>query len=105
MVIDRDLYGPGLHRRHPGMLDLVEQRGLQLRLCRPYRAKTKGKVERFNGCLQRSFLVPLKAAGLTVDLDTAKHEMLRWLAGSPIGVCTRPPASSRIADSQRTGCG
>jgi transposase len=31
------------------------------RLCRPYRAKTKGKVERFNGYLKGSFLVPLAA--------------------------------------------
>ncbi len=46
VVIERDLYGPDLHRWHPGMLDLAEQCGFQLRLCRPYRARTKGKVER-----------------------------------------------------------
>lgn len=83
VVIERDLYGPGLHRWHPGMLDLAEQCGFQLRLCRPYRAKTKGKVERFNGYLKGSFVVPLKAtlksAGLTLDLDTANREVLRWL--------------------------
>jgi len=83
VVIERDLYGPGLHRWHPGMLDLAEQCGFQLRLCRPYRARTKGKVERFNGYLKGSFLVPLKAtlkaAGLTLDLDTANREVLRWL--------------------------
>jgi transposase len=83
VVIERDLYGPGLHRWHPGMLDLAEQCGFQLRLCRPYRARTKGKVERFNGYLKGSFLVPLKAtlkaAGLALDLDTANREVLRWL--------------------------
>ena len=83
VVIERDLYGPGLHRWHPGMLDLAEQCGFQLRLCRPYRGRTKGKVERFNGYLKGSFLVPLKAtlkaAGLTLDLDTANREVLRWL--------------------------
>jgi hypothetical protein len=83
VVIERDLYGPGLHRWHPGMLDLAEQCGFQLRLCRPYRARTKGKVERFNGYLKGSFLVPLKAtlkaAGLTLDLDTANREVVRWL--------------------------
>jgi len=46
-------------------------------------ARTKGKVERFNGYLKGSFLVPLKAtlkaAGLTLDLDTANREVLRWL--------------------------
>lgn len=83
MVIERDLYGPGLHRWHPGMLDLAQQCGFQLRLCRPYRARTKGKVERFNGYLKGSFLVPLratlKAAGLMLDVDTANREVLRWL--------------------------
>jgi transposase len=43
-------------------------------LCQPYRAKTKGKVERFNGYLRRSFYVPLtarlKAAGLELDVTT-----------------------------------
>ena len=83
VVIERDLHGPGLHRCHPGMLDLAEQCGFQLRLCRPYRARTKGKVERFNGYLKGSFLVPLKASlravGLTLDLDTANREVRRWL--------------------------
>lgn len=84
VVIERDLYGPGLHRWHPGMLDLAESCGFRLRLCRPYRARTKGKVERFNGYLKGSFLVPLKASlkavGLGLDLDTANREVIRWLA-------------------------
>ena len=83
VVIERDLYGPGLHRWHPGMLDLAEGCGFRLRLCRPYRARTKGKVERFNGYLKGSFLVPLKATlkavGLALDLDTANREVRRWL--------------------------
>ena len=40
---------------------LADEFGFSLRLCRPYRAKTKGKVERFNGYLKGSFLVPLAA--------------------------------------------
>ena len=83
VVIERDLYGPGLHRWHPGMLDLAQSCGFQLRLCRPYRARTKGKVERFNGYLKGSFLVPLaatlRAGGLTLDRDTANREVRRWL--------------------------
>ena len=85
VVLERDLYGPGLHRWHPGMLELAERCGFQLRLCRPYRARTKGKVERFNGYLKGSFIVPLvatlRAGGLVLDLDTANREVLRWLEG------------------------
>lgn len=46
-----------------------------MKVCRPYRAKTKGKVERFNGYLKGSFLVPLaatlKSAGLKLDVAAA----------------------------------
>lgn len=83
VIIERDGYGPGLHRWHPGMLELARDCGFQLRVCRPYRAKTKGKVERFNGYLKGSFLVPLaatlRAGGLQLDADTANREVMRWL--------------------------
>ena len=52
-------------------------------MCRPYRAKTKGKVERFNGYLRRSFYVPLssrlKQAALKLGVDTANIEVACWL--------------------------
>ena len=44
----------------------------------------KGKVERFNGYLRRSFCVPLVAqlaqAGVSLDVVTANSEVRRWLA-------------------------
>lgn len=43
------------------MLALADTYGFTPRLCRPYRARTKGKVERFNGYLKGSFCVPLAA--------------------------------------------
>ena len=53
------------------------------RLCRPYRAKTKGKVERFIRYLKESFWVPfasgLKQAGLRPDKDAANAAVARWL--------------------------
>jgi transposase len=55
------------------MLALADTYGFTPRLCRPYRAKTKGKVERFNSYLKGSFCVPLAAtlrqAGLRLDLE------------------------------------
>ena len=83
VIIKRDAYGPELHRWHAGMLEVAHEYGFQLRVCKPYRARTKGKVERFNGYLKRSFLVPLsatlRAAGLKLDVQTANREVLRWL--------------------------
>ncbi len=83
VIIKRDAYGPELHRWHAGMLEVAHEYGFQLRVCKPHRARTKGKVERFNGYLKRSFLVPLnatlRAAGLKLDVETANREVLRWL--------------------------
>ena len=84
VVLERDSHGEGQHRYHAGFLDYARHCGFVIKLCRPYRAKTKGKVERFNGYLRRSFYVPLvsrlKQAGLQLDVVTANIEVARWLA-------------------------
>ena len=58
--------------------------GFRLKACRPYRAQTKGKVERFNHYLKSSFVTPLatslKQAGLVLDVDTANGQVGHWLA-------------------------
>ena len=46
----------------PGFLDYARHAGFLPRLCQPYRAQTKGKVERFIGYLKRSFWVPFVAS-------------------------------------------
>src|SRR5262249_38217491 len=57
--------------------------GFQPRLCAPYRAQTKGKVERFIRYLRESFWVPLSSRlaqeGLIVDRETANQAVKRWL--------------------------
>jgi len=84
VIIERNAYGEGAHRWHAGMLRLAEEFGFGLRVCRPYRAKTKGKVERFNGYLKGSFLVPLaatlKSSGLKLDAVAANVHIGRWLS-------------------------
>jgi transposase len=83
VVIQRDAYGPKQHRFQPGLLDFAGHYGFEPELCRPYRAKTKGKVERMNGYIRRSFYVPLvarlKSVGLELDVTTANTEVWRWL--------------------------
>ncbi|WP_338617117.1 IS21 family transposase [Pigmentiphaga sp. CHJ604] len=84
VVTERDAYGQGQHRWHPALASLADEFGFRPRLCRPYRARTKGKVERFNGYLKSSFVTPLaatlKTAGLLLDVDTANAHIGRWLA-------------------------
>jgi transposase len=83
VVIERDAYGAGLHRWNEQMNELAESCGFTPRLCRPYRAKTKGKVERFNSYLKGSFVVPLasslEASGLKLDVSGANRHVRRWL--------------------------
>ena len=83
VVVERDAYGPGNHRWHAGLKELADEYGFRPRLCRPYRARTKGKVERFNGYLKGSFVTPLaatlKSAGLVLDASTANSQVGRWI--------------------------
>jgi transposase len=83
VIVERDAYGEGKHRWHSGLLALSDQFGFSMRVCRPYRAKTKCKVERFNGYLKGSFLVPLaatlKMTGLKLDMTAANMHIGPWL--------------------------
>lgn len=83
VVLERNAFGEGQHRFHPGLWDVAKHFGFLPRLCKPYRAKTKGKVERFNRYLRYSFYYPLlsrlKQAGLSLDAGTANIEVRKWL--------------------------
>jgi transposase len=83
VVLERNAYGRDMHRFHPSFLDYAKHTGFLPRLCRPYRAKTKGKVERFIGYLKRSFWIPFVAscrqAGLQPDKDAANAAVRIWL--------------------------
>ena len=56
---------------------------MKLRVCKPYRAQTKGKVERFNHYLRysfhNSFKVRLSMMGYKMTLDNANAEVMDWL--------------------------
>lgn len=83
IMIERDAYGEGAHRWNAKLLEMAKDYGFKLKACRPYRAKTKGKVERFNGYLKGSFITPLaaslKQAGLVLDVDVANGHIGPWL--------------------------
>lgn len=83
VILERDAHGEGEHRFHAGFLDFAKHCGFAIKVCRPFRAKTKGKVERFNGYLRRSFYVPLSSrlsqSGQLLDVTTANIEVSRWL--------------------------
>jgi transposase len=107
VVIERDAYGEGLHRWNDELKDLAEACGFIPRLCRPYRAKTKGKVERFNSYLKSSFIVPLaatlEAAGLKLDVGVANAHVRRWLddvANARVHATTKAVPALRLAEER-----
>ncbi len=83
VLIDRNAYGPGQHRFHAGFREFAKHHGFSPRMCAPYRAQTKGKVERFIQYLKHSFVWPLesrlKGQGLILDAATANAHVGAWL--------------------------
>lgn len=83
VVIERDKYGKGKHQYNPKLLDLSKLCGFEIKLCRPYRAKTKGKVERFNSYLKGNFYKPLciklQDTGLEITCELLNNRIGNWL--------------------------
>lgn len=107
VVLERDARGEGAHQYHAGFLDYARHCGFTIKLCRPYRARTKGKVERFNGYLRRSFYVPLvaqlKQGGLVLDAATANAAVRRWqdeVANVRVHGTTGVPPIERIVEER-----
>jgi transposase len=106
IVDKRDAYGIGKHKFNAPMYDLMNRLGFSIRLCRPYRAKTKGKVERFNGYLKGNFYRPavikLYDAGLEVTPQTLNQYISRWLlkANNRIHATTKCKPVDRLAEEQ-----
>ncbi|XYX41324.1 IS21 family transposase [Candidatus Erwinia dacicola] len=102
IIIERDIYGPGKHRWNPQLMHVAEKYAFTPKVCRPYRAKTKGKVERFNHYLKNSFIVPLTAtfwqAGLVLDVPAANARIGEWLV---TGANTRVHGTTGVAPEQR----
>lgn len=88
---------------------MTEQCGFAPRLCRPYRAQTKGKVERFNRYLKASFVTPwmasLKVTGLVLDVTLANAKVRIWLdevANARVHATTGEIPAVRLQTEQAT---
>ena len=83
VVTARNAYGPNNHKFHPAIYDLSKKYGFRIQLCKPYRAKTKGKVERFNSYLKGNFyrplMIKLKDAGLIITHQLLNNYIYSWL--------------------------
>jgi transposase len=84
VIIKRNVYGYGKHKFNEQFRDFAEKHcGMKLKVCKPYRAQTKGKVERFNHYLRYSFhnalKVRLSMMGYKMTKENANAEVMDWL--------------------------
>ena len=83
VIIQRNAYGYGKHKLNAMFEDFAKHCGFKIKVCKPYRAKTKGKVERFNHYLRYSFhnglRVRLSMKNWALNIDNANAEVLKWL--------------------------
>jgi transposase len=107
VVLKRNAYANHQHRFQPGFMDYARHYSFIPRLCKPYRAKTKGKVERFNRYLRESFFNPLasrlKSLGISVDVELANYEVKRWLrdiANTRVHATTLETPANRLAEEK-----
>jgi transposase len=82
VVIQRDKYGKNQHGFNNDFLEFAKDNFIP-KLCKVYRAKTKGKVERFNLYLKCNFYIPLKSAlkgsKITIDTTLLNSKVFSWL--------------------------
>jgi hypothetical protein len=106
VVIERDAYGKGHHKYNGRLLDLSKACGFEIKLCRPYRAKTKGKVERFNSYLKGNFYRPLciklQDTNLEVTCEILNSRISSWLkkANNRVHGTTKEKPSERFKIEQ-----
>ena len=83
VIIKRNAHGEGKHQLNAMFEDFAKHCGFKIKVCKPYRAKTKGKVERFNHYLRYSFHnalgVRLAMRNYELNIDNANIEVIKWL--------------------------
>ena len=82
VVIQRDKYGKNQHGFNNDFLDFAKDNFIP-KLCKPYRAQTKGKVERLNLYLKNNFYIPLKSSlkgsSITITPMYLNMNIFTWL--------------------------
>ena len=75
MIVVPSAWHDGQPTLQPDLLTFATHHGYRVRLCRPYRAQTKGKTERSIGYVRQNFLCGRQATSVD-DLNT---QALTWL--------------------------
>jgi transposase len=90
MVVVPHAWHEGVPTIQPDLLTFATHHGYRVRLCRPYRAQTKGKTERSIGYVRQNFLCG-RAAGSVEDLNAQALEWLNTVANVRVHGTTHRP--------------
>jgi hypothetical protein len=93
-VVDRD--AAGAVRWSPALLDLADYYGFAPQACRPYRAQTKGKVERSVAYVRGDFWAGLRCADLA-DLNRQARAWAEGVANRRVHGTTGAVPAERLA--------
>nr|WP_228256050.1 DDE-type integrase/transposase/recombinase [Malaciobacter halophilus] len=81
VVIKRDKYGKNQHGFNNNFLEFAKDNFIP-KLCKVYRAKTKGKVERFNLYFYIPLKASLKGSSIIIDANLLNSKIFSWLKTS-----------------------
>jgi hypothetical protein len=93
----------GPERINARFLDFTRHHGFEVRRCRPYRPRTKGKVERSVAYLRDSFLNGRTFQGLD-DLNAQARHWLGHVANVRVHGTTRARPCDRLLEETLTPC-
>lgn len=82
----------GHHRFNEMLLDFAGASGFIPRFCRPYRAKTKGKVERAIGYIKDRFF----CGRIFTSIEDMNAKLIRWLKAANRRIHATPVKSRQI---------
>lgn len=102
IIREQDAYGEGDHSWPPALLALAEEFGLRPRVCRPYRAQTKGKVERFSAALSHHWLPPSNRQNWHWMCQPPMPILAPSCKTSPTSVAMALPVKSRLSDYSKS---
>jgi transposase len=93
----------GPERINPRFLDFTRHHGFEVKRCRPYRPRTKGKVERSVAYLRDSFLNGRTFTGLD-DLNAQGRHWLGTVANCRLHATTQARPCDRLLEETLTPC-
>ena len=93
----------GPERINPRFLDFTRHHGFEVRRCRPYRPRTKGKVERSVSYLRDSFLNGRTFSGVD-DLNAQGRHWLGSVANVRLHATTKTRPCDRLLEETLTPC-